>query len=226
MKKPIGVTLTVLFVAVILGCGGIAKAPKDKEAAPGENRPVVQKSDTFDPNDPSKSMLWLVSTMGKINAEKGSGNLMVEKSPQERLKELLASVEGQKVRWPAGVVSVTREGVVYVNVSGVKLSAQEARWALPGAKEKTDYVLSWEPVFPKPTPKRKGEAVGAGGVTSPDKEWLKTLRKGDKVVLAATIKRISPRHTNVEEYAPPRRGEHQHSEFWQVHFEDAVLEPK
>jgi hypothetical protein len=227
MKKLAAVTLAVLFVAVILGCGGVAKAPKGKDVLPGGNGPAARECEAFDPADSSKSILWLACANGKI-AEKGSGNLMVEKSYEERFKELLASVQGQKVRWPVEVRSVSREGGVAINVSGAKLTAQEARRALPGAEAKTDYELVWEPIFPqpKPKPKRKGEAAGDVGLASPDKEWLKTLRTGDVVVLAATIKRVSLRRTYHEEYAAPRRGEFRHFQYWEVYLEDTVVEPK
>jgi hypothetical protein len=108
----------------------------------------------------------------------------------------------------------------------VKLSQQEAKTALPYPDDKSDYLLVWEPIFSKPGPKRPRGAVAKDGLTSPDREWLKTLRRGDKAVLAATIAKISLRHTHVGEYAPPHRGHYSRHFYWQVYFEDAVLEPK
>jgi len=66
MQPRAAVTLTLLFVAVVLGRGGIANAPKDRAAAPGEDGPTVQKGEAFDHAGPSKSLPWLAGALASL----------------------------------------------------------------------------------------------------------------------------------------------------------------
>jgi len=179
----------------------------------------------FDPNDGANSLLWLTSSLRRIDKSKESGNEMVEKSKDERRKELIDSLEGKKVRWPADVISIDSNGFVSVQLPAVGLSEEQAKFEFPHPDDNFGYAFIWEPKFPITQGKDRGWRDASGAVTSPDKEWLETLVKGDKLVLTGPIKKVKCRHFNDEEYAPPKRGHFERTEFWEIHFEDAAVEP-
>jgi hypothetical protein len=150
---------------------------------------------------------------------------MVEKSKGEREKELLDSFKGKQVRWPAHVISVASNGIVSVRLPAVGLSEEQAKFEFPHPDDNFSYEFVWEPKFPITQAQDRGWRDSSEAVTSPDKRWLETLVKGDKVVLTGTIKKVKYRHFNDEEYAPPKRGHFKRTEYWEIYFEDAAVEP-